>query len=299
MNTLFAKLIQCFAIIFMLLATAKAEPLLGAPCAIEVESKQVGAGSIEYMKAGGGTPVVLLHGLFAQKEQWIEVTCKLSSAGFMVFAPDLPGYGKSIDFPVEDYRLENQVGLLHRFIDLLELRKIHIAGSSMGGAIASMYVNKYPGQVYSLAFVGSPLGIGPWGVKVKDALSQGINPFIPITIDQFNLEMELLFYKPPEVPETIRDQLLTDYQQSNQHYQQVWNIVNLYMNQITKSSPARIPTFIIWGKQDEIFTVGGVGALQLKYPGNQHYIMPDAGHLLMLEKPKEVSLRYIGFLKRR
>ena len=299
MNKMFVKLIQSLAIIFLALTTARAAPLSGAPCFIEVESKQVGKGSIEYLKAGSGTPVVLLHGLFAQKEQWSEVACELSSAGFMVIAPDLPGYGKSIHFPVEDYRLENQVGLLHRFTDLLELRKIHIAGSSMGGAIASMYVNKYPGQVYSLAFVGSPLGIGPWGVKVKDALSQGINPFIPITIDQFNLEMELLFYKPPEVPETIKDQLLADYRKSNQHYQQVWNIVNLYMNQISKSSPVRIPTLILWGKQDEIFAMDDIGALQAKYPGNRHYIMPDAGHLLMLEKPKEVSFQYIQFLKRR
>ena len=299
MNKLFAKLVQSFTILFLLLVSTKAEPLAGAPCFIEVESKQVGKGSIEYLKAGSGTPVVLLHGLFAQKEQWSEVACELSSAGFMVIAPDLPGYGKSIDFPVEDYHLENQVGLLHRFTDLLELRKIHIAGSSMGGAIASMYVNKYPGQIHSLAFVGSPLGIGPWGVKVKDALSQGINPFIPITVEQFNLEMELLFYKPPEVPETIRDQLLADYWKSNQHYQQVWNIVNLYMNQISKSSPVRIPTLILWGKQDEIFAMHDIGALQAKYPGNRHYIMPDAGHLLMLEKPKEVSFQYIQFLKRR
>ena len=244
-------------------------------------------------------PIILLHGLFAQKEQWSEVTCKLSSAGFMVFAPDLPGYGKSIDFPIGDYHLENQVLLLHQFVASLGLQKVHIAGSSMGGAIASMYANEYPNEVRSLAFIGSPLGIGPWAPRVREALSQGVNPFIPITIDQLNFEMELLFYIPPVIPEFIKNQLLADYQQSNQHYQQVWNIVNLYMSQIANSSPRRIPTLILWGKQDEIFTVGGVGALQLKYPVNQHYIMPDAGHLLMLEKPKEVSLRYIGFLKRR
>lgn len=299
MNKLFATLIQSLTIILLALVSARAEPFLGAPCFIEIESKHVGKGSIEYLKAGSGTSVVLLHGLFAQKEQWSEVACELSSAGFMVIAPDLPGYGKSIDFPDEDYRLENQVALLHQLANSLELYEIHIAGSSMGGAIASMYANQYPKQVLTLAFIGAPLGVGPWGVKVKDALSQGINPFIPITIDQFNLEMELLFYKPPEVPETIKDQLLADYRKSNRHYQQVWNIVNLYMNQITKSSPAPIPTLILWGKRDEIFSVGDIGALQLKYPGNQHYIVPDAAHLLMLEKPKEVGRRYLEFLRQR
>ena len=299
MNTLFVKLVQFFTIIFLLLVAAKAEPLVGAPCVIEVQSKPVGKGSIEYLKAGSGTPIVLLHGLFAQKEQWSEVTCKLSSAGFMVLAPDLPGYGKSIDFPINDYRLENQVHLLHQFAASLGLHKVHIAGSSMGGAIASMYTNEYPNEVRSLAFIGSPLGIGSWGPRVRGALFQGINPFIPIAIDQFNLEMDLLFYKPPEVPETIKVQLLAEYQKSNRHYQQVWNIVNLYLSQISNSSPPRIPTLILWGRQDDIFSVNDMGALQAKYPVNAHYILPDAGHLLMLEKPEEVSFRYIEFLKRK
>lgn len=299
MNRFFTGLIHSLVVIFCILGSAKAEPLLGAPCAIEVESKRFGDASIEYMKAGRGMPVVLLHGLFAQKEQWTEVVCGLSAAGLMVIAPDLPGYGNSKPFPIGDYRLEKQVALLHRFIESLGFRKIHIAGSSMGGAIASMYGNQYPGQTASLAFIGAPLGIEPWGVRVQAALVKGVNPFIPLNTEQFNLEMELLFYEPPVVPESIKDRLLADYQKSNRHYQQVWNIVNLYMNQIAKSSPVRIPTLILWGKQDEIFSVAGVVALQAKYPGNEHYILSDAGHLLMLEKPKEVSFQYIQFLKQR
>ena len=299
MNNLFGKLAQSFSIIFLLLVAAKAEPLVGAPCAIDVQSQRVGKGSIEYLKVGSGTPVVLLHGLFAQKEQWTEVACGLSAAGLMAIAPDLPGYGNSKPFPIVDYRLEKQVALLHRFIESLGFRKIHIAGSSMGGVIASMYGNQYPGQTASLAFIGAPLGIEPWGERVQEALVKGVNPFIPLNTEQFNLEMELLFYEPPVVPESIKDQLLADYQKSNRHYQQVWNVVNLYMNQIAKSSPVRIPTLILWGKQDEIFSVAGVVALQAKYPGNEHYTMSDAGHLLMLEKPKEVSFQYIQFLKQR
>ncbi len=299
MKKLFVKLIQFLAIIFLALLSASAEPPIDAPCLIESESQQVGEGSIEYIKAGSGIPVVLLHGLFAQKEQWREVACELSAAGFMVIAPDLPGYGKSTHFLIEDYRLENQVILLHRFAVALGLHKIHIAGSSMGGAIASMYVNKYPKQVRSLAFIGAPLGIGSWSAKVKDTLSQGVNPFIPITMDQLNMEMELLFYKPPVIPEAIKNQLLTEYQTSNRHYQQIWDIVNLYMSQIANSSSSHLPTLILWGKQDEIFSVGDIKTLQSKYLRNEHYIMPDAGHLLMLEKPKEVSLRYIKFLIQR
>lgn len=297
MNRFFAALIQSLAVILCALQSAKAEPLLDAPCAIEIERKQLEGGSIEYIKAGRGIPVVLLHGLFAQKEQWSDVVCELSVAGFMAIAPDLPGYGNSKPVPTGDYKLEKQVALLHRFIESLGFRKIHLAGSSMGGAIASMYGNQYPRQTSSLAFIGAPLGIGPWGVRVQEALARGVNPFIPINAEQFNLEMGLLFYAPPVVPESIRDQLLADYQKSNRHYQQVWNVINLYMSQILKDPPTSVPTLILWGREDSIFSVEDIGNLQLKYPANQHFILPQAGHLLMLEKPKEVSGKYIDFLK--
>ena len=297
MNRFFATLIQSLAVILCVHGSAKAELLLGAPCAIEIESEQLGGGSIEYMKAGRGVPVVLLHGLFAQKEQWAEVVCGLSAAGFIAIAPDLPGYGNSQSFPIGDYRLEKQVALLHGFIESLGFRKIHIAGSSMGGAIASMYGNQYPMQTASLAFIGAPLGIGPWGVKVQEALVKGVNPFIPINTQQFNLEMELLFYEPPVVPESTKDQLLADYQKSNRHYQEVWDVINLYTSQILNSPPTSVPTLILWGKKDSVFSVEDIGNLQLKYPANQHYILPQAAHLLMLEKPAEVIRRYVEFLK--
>ena len=268
-------------------------------CNIEVKTSPVGNGTIEYLQAGKGAPILLLHGLFAQKEQWSELVCYLSGAGYLVIAPDLPGYGKSIHFPIVDYKLENQVGILHQFTNALNMQKFDVGGSSMGGAIASMYARTYPLQVRSLAFIGAPLGVSAWSTQVKSALYQGINPFIPISTDQLNLEMQLLFYKPPVLSEAIQQGLISDYQKQNRHYQQVWDIINLYLYAIEKSPPSPIPTLIMWGKEDGIFESIDLRKLEQKYPKNRHFIVKDAGHLLMLEKPKEVFLNYIQFLKPR
>ncbi|MEY3224429.1 MAG: hypothetical protein RL565_619 [Pseudomonadota bacterium] len=296
MNQFFLKFFYLFAALFIFISNVSAQILPGA-CNIDVKTSPVGGGTIEYLKAGSGTPILLLHGLFAQKEQWSELACYLSAAGYLVIAPDLPGYGKSAPFPIVDYKLENQVRLLHEFTNALNIQKLDLAGSSMGGAIVSMYARAYPTQVRSLAFIGSPLGISSWSTQVKSALYQGINPFIPISVDQLNLENQLLFYKPPVVPESIQQSLIADYKKSNRHYQQVWDIVNLYLYEIEKNPPSPIPTLIMWGKQDGIFDVVDIQKMQEKYPKNRYLVVNEAGHLLMLETPKEVATNYIEFLR--
>ena len=268
-----------------------------SPCNIEVKTSPAGNGAIEYLQVGKGTPILLLHGLFAQKEQWSELACYLSDAGYLVIAPDLPGYGKSTHFSIVDYKLENQVEILNQFTSTLKIQKFDIAGSSMGGAIAGMYARTYPLQIRSLAFIGAPLGVGGWSTQAKSALYQGINPFIPISVDQLNLEMQLLFYKPPVLSEAIQQSLVADYQKSNRHYQQVWDIVNLYLYEIEKNPPSPTPALIMWGKEDGIFEIGDSQRLMQKYPKNRHLVVKDASHLLMLEKPKEVAATYIQFLR--
>lgn len=298
MNKIFLRY-GLLAFLFCLLGTQAHAEATVSPCNIEVKTSSIGNGTLEYLQVGKGAPILLLHGLFAQKEQWSELACYLSSAGYLVIAPDLPGYGKSIHFPIADYKLENQVGILYQFTNTLNMQKFDIAGSSMGGAIASMYARSYPLQVRSLAFIGSPLGVSGWSTQVKSALYQGINPFIPISVDQLNLEMQLLFYKPPPLSEAIQQGLISDYQKQNRHYQQVWDIVNLYLYEIEKNPPAPIPTLIMWGKEDGIFESIEIRKLEQRYPKNRHFMIKDAGHLLMLEKSKEVAVNYIQFLKPR
>lgn len=298
MHHLFTKFFYLFAAIFLFIGGVGAQTVSGT-CNIEVKTIPIGGGTVEYLKAGKGPPILLLHGLFAQKEQWSELACYLSAAGFMVIAPDLPGYGKSNHFSIADHKLERQVEILHQFTKVLDIQKLNIAGSSMGGAIASMFSRAYPKQTRSLAFIGSPMGISSWGMAVKSALYQGINPFIPISNEQFSLAMQLLFYKPPVVPEDMQQSLLADYQKSNRYYQQVWDIVSLYLNEIEKSPPSSMPTLIIWGKEDSIFEVEEMPKVQQKFPKNQHFIVKNAGHLLMLEAPKEVATIYIQFLRPR
>ncbi len=266
-------------------------------CPLVAKTVAIDGGVISYLEGGKGEPILLLHGLFAQKEQWLEVGCALAISGFDVIAPDLPGYGASTGYEVTVYPLETQVKILHQLMERNGGGAFHIAGSSMGGAIASLYANQYPKEIKSLAFIGAPLGITTWSPQVKQSIFQGVNPFIPISNEQFDLEMRLLFFRPPMIDEAVKSQLVKEYVVNNRHYQQVWDIVSFY-GAILDRQPTQSPkTLILWGKQDGIFDIAGLPLLKNRFPNSKAYTFSNAAHLLMLEQPNQVIDIYRKFLR--
>ncbi|MBD0261237.1 MAG: alpha/beta hydrolase [Tolypothrix sp. T3-bin4] len=266
-------------------------------CTIATHSVTVGNGTLFYNQVGMGRSILLLHGLFASKEQWESMMCQLSEAGYQAIAPDLPGYGNSSGFTLRDYTLENQVALLHEFMNQLKINFFDVAGSSMGGTIATLYSQRYPKQVHSLAFIGSPLGVIGWANSVRESIFEGVNPFIPITKEQFNLEISLLFVTPPPIPDSVKAEKVNDYITRNRHYQQIWDIVNLYDDVLCQKPLMQLPTLVIWGKEDRIYDIRGVNRLQRCISGSQIIQLPKAGHLLLMENATEAASNYMGFLR--
>jgi pimeloyl-ACP methyl ester carboxylesterase len=272
-----------------------------ADCEVRSEMVPIAGGTIHYDRAGHGPPVLLLHGLFAQKAQWREVLCELASAGFDVIVPDLPGFGQSDGYSVTVYDLDRQVELLNRLADVVDVESFHLAGNSLGGAIAAVYAQRHPARVRRLAFIGPPLGLEPWGPRVRRAIIDGVNPFIPLTSAQFDLEMALLFEQPPIVPENIRRSLIHEYVARSQHYHQVWDIINLFDSilQDACGEPLEInsPVLIVWGESDAIYPVGGARSFNERLPDSQLVIMPETGHLPMMERSEETARHLTRFLR--
>ncbi|MEL6163110.1 MAG: alpha/beta hydrolase [Cyanobacteria bacterium J06628_3] len=267
-------------------------------CTIATHSIPISNGTITYNQLGTGQPILLLHGLFAEKEQWNNIMCQLSKAGYQTIAPDLPGYGNSTGFTTRDYTLDNQVILLHELTNRLGIDSFDIAGSSMGGAIASLYSQRYPEQLRSVAFIGSPLGVTDWASSVRNSIFNGINPFIPITEEQFDLEISLLFVTPPTIPDSVKREKVNDYITRNRHYQKTWDIVNLYDDVLCQRRLTQLPTLAIWGTEDKIYDIRGVSRLKRCIPQSQIIRLPKAGHLLLIENSKEAMGNYLKFLSK-
>ena len=281
-----------------ILAFGAASPALAAaPCPIDTRTAAVGSGTVSYNVVGAGPVVLLLHGLFADKEQWSTLACELAAAGYRAIAPDLPGYGKSTGYGLSAYRLDLQVALLEAFAERVGLVDFALGGNSMGGTIAALYARGHPARVRSLAFLGSPLGVVPWHPDLRAAIYRGMNPFVPVDAAQLDVELGLLFVKPPALTDAQKRSLVAPYVEHNRHYVQVWNIVNLYDDVLVQRTPPRVPALIVWGEADRVYSVRGASLLQRRIAGSVVRTLPAAGHLLHMESAAAVAPIYVEFLK--
>ena len=149
----------------------------------------------------------------------------------------------------------------------------------------------------TLALLGAPLAVTGWSDSVKKSIVEGINPFIPSTKAQFEREISLLFVTPLPISDAVKMGKVNDYVTRNRHYQQVWDIVNLYNDAMCQAPRIQLPTLVIWGQADQIYDIRGVDRLQRCIPGSQILQLPKAGDLPIVENAHQVASYYLSFLK--
>ena len=92
--------------------------------------------TINFHREGSGPLLVLLHGIGHHWQAWRPVI-ELLADEFDVIACDLPGFGRSDPLPPGvDPTIPSYVDALSRWLGELGLQRPHVAGNSMGGALA-------------------------------------------------------------------------------------------------------------------------------------------------------------------
>jgi pimeloyl-ACP methyl ester carboxylesterase len=108
-----------------------------------------------YHRAGKGEPVILLHGLGASSYSWRYALPELAKH-YEVFAPDLPGFGRT-DKPRDfDYSLHGLHTWIVGFMDHFGLKSARFAGNSMGGVLSLWTAMEAPSRVERMALLGTP-----------------------------------------------------------------------------------------------------------------------------------------------
>lgn len=87
-------------------------------------------------RSGAGEPLVLIHGIGHHWQAWRPVIDRLAGE-FDVIACDSPGFGASPPLPADvEPTIGEYASAFERFFSELDLDRPHVAGNSMGGAIA-------------------------------------------------------------------------------------------------------------------------------------------------------------------
>lgn len=117
---------------------------------MESHTIRLPAGSLHYLQAGRGQPMVLLHAFPLGAEQWLP---QLASppVGWRLIAPDLPGFGASVSARAPgDVSMDSYASDVFGLLESLQVSSARVVGLSMGGYVALAMQAQRPDRISGL-----------------------------------------------------------------------------------------------------------------------------------------------------
>jgi pimeloyl-ACP methyl ester carboxylesterase len=131
------RLLVISSFIFLLIKISAQDsclPKYGLP----IEIIKLSYGNMAYVEKGKGETILFIHGLGGNISHWIKTIDGLS-ASYRCIAIDLPGYGWSDKKPAANTdQLQLYADALKEFLEKKKIKKVIVAGHSMGGQVATI-----------------------------------------------------------------------------------------------------------------------------------------------------------------
>jgi pimeloyl-ACP methyl ester carboxylesterase len=261
-----------------------------------VKSEYVEAGGyrLHYFEAspgngGGGTPLVLVHGLGARGEDWGAMIPALAAHGFHVYVPDLLGHGRSPK-PDVDYSISLQEQNVVQFMQAMHVPRADVGGWSMGGWIAMKLTLDHPEMVDRLAIYDSA------GVYFPATWEPEL--FTPSDVGGVKKLIAMLTPKPRPLPNFAAEAALRKLegnawvvQRSMSAMTNGRDLLDFRLYQISQ------PMLIVWGAQDELIPLSAGERIHKSVPQSVLNVVEGCGHLAPAECPRPVIEGTVEFLK--
>jgi pimeloyl-ACP methyl ester carboxylesterase len=229
-------------------------------------------------------PVVLIHGAGGSSLHWPAEVRRLPRS--RVFALDLPGHGKSEgrgQQSIGAYAIQIQEWLLS-----LNLPRAVFIGHSLGAAIAMEIALEYPEHVLGLGL----LGAGARLPLPESVLADSINATTYHKAIQAVVE---LAFSPAADPRLV--QLAADRMCETRPSVLHGDFLACAAFDVSEKLGGVVqPTFILCGAEDRLTPPRFSQLLASLIPDSRLEIIPQTGHMVMLEQPQAVAERLACFL---
>lgn len=252
----------------------------------------VGGHRMHYYLMGpdAGPPVVLVHGLGGRSEDWRNLAPFLVRAGFSVYMPDLPGYGRS-DKPADfSYSIPDEAQSVVGFMDAVRLQQVDLGGWSMGGWIVQYLALRHPERVAKLMLFDSA------GIQEKPSWNTDL--FTPVSAMELDQLDALLMPHPPAVPSFIAADILRTSRN------RAWIIHRALTSMLTGRDATdtllpelKMPVLIVWGALDHITPLSQGETIHRLIPQSQMEVVPGCGHLAPVQCADKMGPTVAQFLK--
>lgn len=230
-------------------------------------------------------PVILIHGAGGNHLYWPPNIRRLP--GYWVMAVDLPGHGKSPGPGKSSISAYSTV--LLNWLQAMKIQKALLVGHSMGGAITLDMAIHSPERVLGIGLVGSSASFKVNQELIHNTQQADTYPEAISKIIQWSFSPQTSSYikqiaaqRLIETPaEVLRNDLIAS--QEFDVTQQL-DLVNA-------------PSLVVCGEQDKMTPLRNSAYLAEHIPGAQMVVIPEAGHMVMIEKAAQVEENLIRFIQ--
>jgi pimeloyl-ACP methyl ester carboxylesterase len=264
-------------------------------CLSGVESRSIAVSGhrMHYLAEGpaGGPAVVLVHGLGARAEDWLNLARPLAKAGYRVYMPDLFGYGRSEKPADFSYSVPDEASAVIGFLDAMGLKQVDLGGWSMGGWIVQRIAGEHPERVLRLMLFDSA------GLFEKPSWNTGLfMPATPADLDQLEA---LLMPHPSKIPGFIAQDILRVSRKRDWVIHRALGTMLTGRDTTDSLLPAlKMPVLIVWGAEDRATPLSQGEKIHQLIPQSELEVFPGCGHLAASQCAAQIGPKVVEFVKR-
>jgi pimeloyl-ACP methyl ester carboxylesterase len=251
---------------------------------------KVGDINLYYEQYGNGDPIIFAHAFLDDCSVWkAQVDALAQKHTVIVF--DHRGHGRS-DKPKSDYSVQTLANDLYALILELNLDKVALVGNSVGGMTILKFTLDHPDRVSKLVLVcttariiipspvlggviGGLLALVPYGMFARTMQKLKLNRPSQVAINQ---AVERAMQVPKYAAYPCYISWLTNYDIRR------------------RVSEIEVPTLIVAGEKDRSITTSMTQFLHKAIRGSRLEVIPDCGHVPMVDKPAEFNKILTDFL---
>jgi len=246
---------------------------------------------------GEGPPVLLIMGLGGNIEMWAPLERALHERGFQTIAYDAAGTGESPPrvVPLRPHGLARQAT---HVLDALGLPDANVLGVSFGGGVAQELTLRNPHRVRRLVLASTMCGLG--GVPGNPVALALLATPLRYYSRRFLQAAAGPMYGPVADPDgkLMHQQLRA----RRSRPPTLWGYVSqLYAVAGWTSLPwlhrIAAPTLVLSGAKDPIVPPINAKLLHARIPNSTLHIVPDAGHLVLMDHAVECADLIAAFLR--
>lgn len=284
------------------------EPIKEPPEVSLYRQKDIQLGKVKFhwAQAGKGPTLLLIHGWTNNWQGWIPLS-EILKKKYQVIMPDMPGFGDSYS-PNKKYTIPMQAYWIGEFIKKKKLKPDAIVGLSMGSFVAAYFCQQYP------QFSQNCILVGP---VFKSSKNPALSKLLQKTLEFSQNHQKTQSFIHSLVSRRLYAYLVSKYINMYKFNRFLVDSYGLIGKQkMTKEAfiqmgvsaakmdmekilaKTRLPKLLVWGQADKLTNPQkAVAILEQAKIDFQWREIPQAGHVVSLEKPRAVAKEIRNFLK--